>query len=84
MTYARSEELFRLRVQGQSMTGAGILPGEIVRLREEQDSAAGLIADPGALPVVDGRSIPMLQKRMNIGAWTACGAQRSRLFGAFR
>ena len=52
MTYARSEELFGLRVQGES--------------------------------VVDSRSIPMLQDRKNIRAWTVCGVQRPRLLGAFR
>lgn len=36
-----SAELFALRVQGESMTGAGILPGDIVVVRQQADAASG-------------------------------------------
>jgi len=39
------EELFALRVRGESMTGAGILPGDIVIVRQQPE------ADPGDIVV---------------------------------
>ena len=35
------EALFGLRVRGESMTGAGILPGDIVIVRQEAEAASG-------------------------------------------
>jgi repressor LexA len=40
-----NDELFALRVQGKSMTGAGILPGDVVIVRRQPT------ADSGALVV---------------------------------
>ena len=34
-------ELFALRVQGQSMTGAGILPGDVVVVRHQEEARSG-------------------------------------------
>jgi repressor LexA len=41
----KNDELFALRVQGESMTGAGILPGDVVIVRRQPT------ADSGALVV---------------------------------
>jgi repressor LexA len=38
---AENEELFGLRVRGESMTGAGILPGDIVVVRRQPQAATG-------------------------------------------
>ena len=38
-----AEDLFGLRVQGESMTGAGILPGDIVLVRRQQTANSGEI-----------------------------------------
>ncbi|GAB4222846.1 MAG: transcriptional repressor LexA [Acidobacteriota bacterium] len=38
-----AEELFALRVRGESMTGAGILPGDIVVVRRQPDARPGEI-----------------------------------------
>ena len=35
------EALFGLRVRGESMTGAGILPGDVVIVRQEAEAASG-------------------------------------------
>lgn len=36
-----AEELFALRVRGESMTGAGILPGDVVIVRRQQEARVG-------------------------------------------
>ena len=38
---AAADELFALRVRGESMTGAGILPGDIVIVRRQPTAASG-------------------------------------------
>jgi repressor LexA len=42
-TYAPTEELFALKVRGESMTGAGILPGDIVIVRKQTTAESGQI-----------------------------------------
>ncbi len=39
--HSTSENLFGLRVQGESMTGAGILPGDIVIVRSQPTAKSG-------------------------------------------
>jgi repressor LexA len=64
---SRAEELFALRVQGESMTGVGILPGDIVIVRRQP------VADPGDIVVAmvsgeeDEATIKTLRKQR--GRW---------------
>jgi repressor LexA len=46
------EELFALAVRGESMTGAGILPGDLVVVRRQERAADGAIV----VAVVDGEA----------------------------
>ena len=57
-----SEELFGLRVQGESMTGAGILPGDIVVVRQQGEAASGDIV---VALVGDEATIKRLRLRRN-------------------
>ena len=57
-----SEELFGLRVQGESMTGAGILPGDIVIVRQQAEAASGDIV---VALVGDEATIKKLRLRRN-------------------
>ena len=57
-----SEELFGLRVQGESMTGAGILPGDIVVVRQQGEAASGDIV---VALVGDEATIKKLRLRRN-------------------
>lgn len=53
-------DLFALRVRGESMTGAGILPGDVVVVRRQPD------ADPGQVVVAlieDEATVKTLRKR---------------------
>lgn len=40
-SFRSTEELFALRVRGESMTGAGILPGDVVVVRRQATAASG-------------------------------------------
>lgn len=40
-TRTKNEELFALRVRGESMTGAGILPGDVVIVRRQPEAEPG-------------------------------------------
>ena len=57
-----SEEMFGLRVQGESMTGAGILPGDIVVVRQQAEAASGDIV---VALVGDEATIKKLRLRRN-------------------
>lgn len=57
-----SEELFGLRVQGESMTEAGILPGDIVIVRQQAQAASGDIV---VALVGDEATIKRLRLRQN-------------------
>jgi len=58
--YPEGEGLFALRVQGESMVGAGILPGDVVIVREQP------AADPGEIVVAlieDEATVKRLARR---------------------
>ena len=57
-----AEELFGLRVQGESMAGAGILPGDIVIVRQQPEAASGDIV---VALVGDEATIKRLRLRRN-------------------
>ena len=57
-----SEELFGLRVHGESMTGAGILPGDIVVVRQQAEAVSGDIV---VALVGDEATIKRLRLRRN-------------------
>ena len=56
------DELFGLRVHGESMTGAGILPGDIVIVRQQTQAASGDIV---VALVGDEATIKRLRLRRN-------------------
>ncbi len=61
---ASGGELFALRVQGESMTGAGILPGDVVVVRRQP------VAEPGEIVVAlvgDEATVKTLKRRR--GRW---------------
>jgi repressor LexA len=55
-----SEDLFALRVRGESMTGAGILPGDIAIVRRDEDVVNG---DVVVALVEDEATIKILRKQ---------------------
>lgn len=57
-----SNELFGLRVQGESMTGAGILPGDIVVVRHQAEANSGDIV---VALVGDDATVKKLRLRRN-------------------
>jgi len=59
-TKAESDELFALRVHGESMTGAGILPGDVVLVRRRFEVRSGDIV---VALVGDEATVKTLQKR---------------------
>ena len=55
-----SEELFALRVKGESMTGAGIMPGDVAIVRWQEEASAGdvvvaLVEDEATIKVFKTR-----------------------------
>jgi repressor LexA len=58
----RNEELFALRVRGESMTGAGIMPGDIVIVRRQNTASNGDIV---VALVDDEATIKRLRKLPN-------------------
>ncbi len=55
-----ADELFALRVRGESMTGAGIFPGDVVIVRRQQDAESG---DVVVALVGDEATVKTLRKR---------------------
>lgn len=62
-TYAAGEDHFALRVRGDSMVGAGILDGDVVVVRRQQDAADGdVVAALLAGPAEDEATIKRLRR----------------------
>ncbi len=59
----RPDELFALRVRGDSMTGAGILPGDVVVVRRQPEARAGDIVVALVHGVEDEATIKTLRRR---------------------
>ena len=63
-TRAKADELFALRVRGESMTGAGIMPGDVVVVRRQPE------AEPGDIVVaMVGEEATVKTLRRKGGRW---------------